>query len=263
MSAAESTSPKQFGWLETTAVTETKSKENLERYPEGSEERAASGFAQAVPETRGVTSLQRIELGAGPGERTRSHAEIRGGWTNYGSRAWGAGELAAGKNFEENGQGTLFTPAYQGRGSIYELYSTKKSRVAAMRGVGAVANIMERHTGREPGASTNLSPHSAPMVSKLTGVEHEPSNDIDFRHPGGDSMQMPKEDQMGRSVQRIGAARTIHITKRFLSDAEVAQGTKRVTDRMAEMRGRPPKAKRSGERPAEQGTLFPTPGSVS
>jgi hypothetical protein len=156
----------QFAWSETT---------NIRR------KTANPNDPTTANEERGSTILHRVDLDTiDIGGMGQAHAMALATWGHGESRQWTAAEREHGSDTEiGTGQRSLFKPGFDQPPTLSGLFSTRKGRVAATRSVGIMANLMEGR-GKELKPDTNLSPHSAPLVEKVTGEPQKISNSEDF-----------------------------------------------------------------------------------
>jgi hypothetical protein len=261
VSAADSTSKSQFGWIETTTHTQT---------PE------APGQAR---EDRYSTRLKYVDRSGAdpvpkPGEHQygESHAEVHAEYTNTRPRLFTEDEKRYGEDVEHpfdpdrgvvgGGQGLLFHPGEVEGPVLGSLASTTKGRFASARGVGMMANLMERRSGgREMTGDSNLSAQSAPLVSKLTGKEAAVTNDIQFR-PDPMKVSLPGPHLPTHISKELPGGALETTTHRWMGDEEATAGGAKLRDRMKAMRVNPmgemPKGMKPSE-PGEQQELFPEP----
>jgi hypothetical protein len=243
MSAADKTSKAQFGWVETTSISENPSDDPYE---------ASTMNASTRIHHMDLSATRPNAVGGRSGD---SDASVSAHWSSKGPSLWTEEDIQNEANLEVKhvageGQYSLLHAGEREAPTIESIGSTKKGRFAAARGVGIMANLAQQRAGREVEGSTNLSPQSAPMVSKLTGVPHPVTNGVGFREEPIPTL-VPDASRPERIEGEWRGEKHTQI-HRMIPESEVKAGGQRLKTHMEAMRG--PKDKPSG-----QGKMFAEP----
>ena len=264
MTAADSTSKGQFGWIEDTQVTHRP---------------AENEFSPAS--TVGHSSMTRVAMDEadtiGEDRIAPQEARITANWSSVSPHLHSDKDIEAGRNFHElpagidpvadpdawnakkhPRQGTLLNAGRESPPKVDFMESTKRSRFATMGGLGALANVVHEQTGKLPIASSDLSEHSAPLVGRITGEEQKVSNDMDFVKPLQREMVDLPETELHNVYSDDSAwsqtKRTSVTTFRTVPDTEIAAGKAMLVTHMRAIRG---------PKPDTTEKMFPDPGGPS